>query len=431
MLRSDPEAHKSGLVDLLDARRAVLEAVRPLAPRPVPLEAALGCVTAVALTASSDLPSFANSAMDGYALHAADATTPPTRLRVVETITAGRTATVPVRSGEAVRIMTGAPVPPDVDAVVPVEHTAIDGEDVVVLERVETGAFVRTVGSDLAAGQPIFPAGTTITPRHVGVLAALGVGTVDVLPPPRVGVLSTGDEVARVSGPIGPGKVRDANGPALLALLRQAQFEPVELGLVGDDDNAIGDALAGAAARCDAVVTSGGVSVGDVDYVKIVLDKLSGRTMRWMQLAIKPAKPFAFGLLEETGVPVFGLAGNPVSAMVGFELLALPALKKMAGRTRIDRPVVRAITSVELRRERDGKLHLIRVVVEPDERGDFRVRPSGGQGSHMSLAMANANGLALVPNGDGVRAGEGVEVLLLDDTIPGGITLEDALRRVP
>jgi molybdenum cofactor synthesis domain-containing protein len=218
----------------------------------------------------------------------------------------------------------------------------------------------------------------------------------------------------------------------LLALLRQAHFEPVDLGVVGDDEGAIASAIEGGAARCDAVLTSGGVSVGDVDYVKVVLDTMSGGAMKWMQVAIKPAKPFAFGLLETGGVPLFGLAGNPVSAVVGFELFALPGLKKMAGHARIDRPIVRGLASIDLRRERDGKLHLDRVVVEPDEGGGFRVLPSGGQGSHMSLAMAHANGLALIPDGEGVVAGGGVDVLLLDDGVPDAteITLAEALRHV-
>ena len=367
--------------------------------------------------------------MDGFALHADDTATPPARLRVVGSITAGRAEPVRVRSGEAVRIMTGAPMPPDVDAVVPVEQTTVEDGVVVVLEPVERGAYVRPAGSDIAEGQPLFPVGTTITPRLIGVLAALGVGTVDVVPRPRVGVLSTGDELATATGALDPGKILDANRPALLALLRQAQFEPVDLGAVGDDDKAIADAIAGGAARTDAVLTSGGVSMGDVDYVRIVLDKLSGSTMRWMQVAIKPAKPFVFGLLEDSGVPVFALAGNPVSAVVGFELFALPAIKKMAGRRRIDRPIVRARTSVDLRREGDGKLHLLRVVVKGNFIAGFRVEPSGGQGSHMSLAMARADGLALVPDGSGIAAGASVDVLLLDDTVPGAATLEEALDR--
>jgi molybdopterin molybdotransferase len=417
-------------VDLVDARRVVLDAVAPLAPRRLRLDATLGCVTAYATVASSELPPFTNAAMDGYALHSADTAAAPTRLRVVDAITAGRVASVPVRRGEAARIMTGAPMPPDVDAVVPRELTEVDGGVVVVLERVAAGAYVRPAGSDIAPGQELFPAGTTITPRHIGVLAGLGVDTVEVVPRPRVGVLSTGDELVEALGRTSPGMVRDANRPALLALLRQANFQPTDLGLVGDDAEAIAGAIGGGAARCDAVLTSGGVSVGEVDLVKDVLDMMSGGTMHWLQVAIKPAKPFAFGLLKESGVPVFGLAGNPVSALVGFELFVLPALRKMGGHRRIDRPILSARASLKIRREPDGKLHLVRVVVEADARGDLWVHPSGGQGSHMSLAMAHASGLALVPDGDGIVAGQGVDVLILDDRGPDGVvtTLEDTLR---
>ena len=424
------EAVQSALMDISDARRFVLDAVRPLAPRCARLDETLGRVTSRAIHAPSELPPFANSAMDGYAIHSGDTVTGPARLRVVGAVLAGG-ASVRVRRGEAARIMTGAPIPTGVDAVVPHELTEADGEVVVVPGQIDPGAYIRPAGSDIAAGQEIFPPGTAITPRHIGVLAGLGVDHVEVVPRPRVGVLSTGDELVG-DGALTPASVRDANRPALCALVREANLEPVDLGVVGDDEGAITCALEDGAARCDAVLTSGGVSVGDVDLVKVVLDTMSGGTMRWMQVAIRPAKPFAFGLIETSGVPVFALAGNPVSAIVGFEMFARPALRKMGGHRQVDRPVACARAIEDLRRERDGKMHLFRVVLERAENGDLGARPSGGQGSHMSLSLAYAHGLALVPDGEGIESGQPVDVVVFDDclTESGVTSLDDTLRRL-
>jgi molybdopterin molybdotransferase len=230
-------------------------------------------------------------------------------------------------------------------------------------------------------------------------------------PRPRVGVLSTGDELIAGGAPLGPGQIRESNGRTLLALLEEDGFEPVDLGLVRDDDSAITAAIEAGAAGCDAVMTSGGVSMGDIDLVRVVLDRIG--EMRWMQIAIRPAKPFAFGLVGE-GTPVFGLPGNPVSSMVSYELLARPALRRMAGHPaeRWHRPAVVAEAADALDRRPDGKLHLARVVGERGDDGVLRVRSAGAQGSHHLTAMARAHGLALLADGDGVAAGDPVRVLL-------------------
>ncbi len=404
----------AGLTPLGDARSLLLGAVTPLAPRPTATGAALGLVLAEDVVAAEDVPPFANTAMDGFAVRAGDTVGAPVRLAVVGTITAGDPPEPAVGPGEAVRIMTGAPIPPGADAVVMVERTRPAGEGAVeVLDAVVVGQHVRPAGDDVRAGTVVVTAGTPLRPAHLGVLANLGVTEVRAHPRPRVGVLSTGDELVEAPpGRLGPGKIRDSNRPMLLAELARSGFAPVDLGRVGDDEDAIAAAVQDGTRRCDAVLTSGGVSVGDADLVKAVLDRL-GR-MHWLQIAIKPAKPFAFGIIGD--VPVFGLPGNPVSSAVSFELLARPALRRLGGHTALDRPRLLARATEPLRRSPDGKTHYQRVVVTVGD-GRLAARPAGGQGSHQLGALAAANGLAVVPDGDGVDAGADVEVLLLDDPV--------------
>ncbi|GAC1528634.1 MAG: molybdopterin molybdotransferase MoeA [Acidimicrobiales bacterium] len=413
------------LLSLEAARRRVLAQCQPVRARAIPIGEALGCVTSVELRADADVPPFANTAVDGFAVRSHDVAQVPATLRVTGTIAAGSRPEPGVGLGEAVRIFTGAPLPPGADAVVMVEDTdAWDGRsgreaggasDVVSVEvrrAAGHGDNVRSAGDDLRVGQVVFGPGTVLGPGHLGVLASLGVRRVPVHPRARVGVLSTGDEL--VDGPeeLQPGQIRDSNRRTLLALLADTNAEPIDLGLVGDDEVALTERLRDGVARCDAVITSGGVSVGDFDYVKVVLDRLSAGQMSWMQIAIKPAKPFAFGMIDAT--PVFGLPGNPVSSMVSFELLARPAIRSMMGHARLDRPHVSAVADEALRRRPDGKLHLVRVRAEwSDEDGRFHVRSSGAQASHLLRSMALANALAVLPDGDGVDAGGDVRVMLL------------------
>jgi molybdenum cofactor synthesis domain-containing protein len=394
-------------------RTEILAAVpRPTARR-TPLRDAVGLVLAEAIDAPEPVPPFPNSAMDGYAVRAADTAgaseVAPIRLSVVGELPAGHAPTVPVGPGEAIRIMTGAPIPDGADAIVMVERTSRDGEDgVLVHAPAADGDHVRAAGGDVEVGQQVFTAGTVIGPAHVGVLASLGCTEVPTFGRPRVGVLSTGDELREGPEPLAPGQIRDSNRPMLLALVAAAGCEAVDLGIAADDEAYVTRVIARALQQCDALVTSGGVSVGDYDVVKAVLDQLG--VLQWWQIAIKPAKPLAFGVLR--GTPVFGLPGNPVSSHVSFELFARPALRTMMGDPSPDRPRVRAVAAADMPRRPDGKVHYDRVRVTFEE-GAYRVVRSGAQASNALAAMALADGLAVLPDGDGVAAGDEVDLILL------------------
>ena len=398
------------MISLTDARAYVLDRCPGPVTAEVPLAEARGLAISVAVEAPEAVPPFTNSAMDGFAVRASDTVGAPVELHVVGTVAAGSVPDVEVSPGCAVRIMTGAPLPVGADAVVMVERTqSVGGGDAVVVEvEVPEGNHLRTIGEDLQPGDQVFSVGTVLGPGHLGVLASIGVDRVAAWRRPRVGVLSTGDELVDGVGPLEIGQIRDSNRPSLLGLLDEMGVTGVDLGRVADDEEAIEVALRGGVLTCDAVLTSGGVSMGDFDYVKVVLDRIGD--MRWMQVAIKPAKPLAFGLVD--GVPVFGLPGNPVSSMVSFELFARPALRAMAGRSDLDRPRVRAIAEDDLRRRTDGKVHFVRVVVSTRDGGTY-ASSAGGQGSHQLTAMAAATGLAVLPDGNGVAEGDEVEVLLL------------------
>jgi molybdopterin molybdotransferase len=409
------------VIPLREAQEFVLEACEPQTPRPVAIDEALGCVVGTPVVATEPVPPFANSSRDGYALRATDTgpagdTEEPVRLRVVGSIMAGSHFEGAIGPGQAARIMTGAPLPDGADAVCMLEDSRdeADGSVVMIDHPVAEATAVRFPGEDVAVGDVVAATGTVLTPAHLGVLANQGAVTVTVHPRPRVGVLSTGDELVSGPGPLAPGQIRDANRRALLALVQRDGWDAVDLGIVGDDEVMLGAALEGAASMCDAVITSGGVSVGDLDIVKVVLAKLSGGTMRWMQVAIRPAKPFAFGTLAGSGTPVFGLPGNPVSAMVSFELLVRPAVRRMGGHRSLERVVVPAIADTDLRRQPDGKTHFLRALVSLDKVGAWHVQPVAGQDSHQLRAMADANALAVLPDGDGVEEGGLVDVMLTD-----------------
>jgi molybdopterin molybdotransferase len=411
------------MITVGEARRFVLSSCRQLPPAQVSAREALGMVLAAPVRSEGPVPPFANSSMDGYALRSSDVRDSPARLRVVGEVMAGDDpGSLTVGEGEAVRIMTGAAIPLGADAVCMVEHTQSGDGWALIQDAVASGTNVRLPGEDIAPGAEVFAAGVRLGPAHIGVLASIGVEAVTAYPRARVGVVSTGDELVDGPGPLPLGKIRDSNRASLLARLQADGFVGFDLGLVRDEPAVLAHALKEAAQSCDAVLTSGGVSVGDRDFVKLVLEELGGQHARWLQVAVRPGKPFAFSTLPPKGAPVFGLPGNPVSALVSYELFARPSLRLMSGHAHLDRPRMAAIAEAGLARQPDGRLHLVRVRAFTRPDGTLVVRPSGGQGSHQLRALAGANALAFLPDGDGVRAGDGVGVMVLDpdELLPAG-----------
>lgn len=419
----------TSLQPLEEVIAAVLELGDRLGTERCPLAEAAGCVLAEDVVAADPVPPFANTAMDGFAVRSADVARAGSRLRVVETVAAGSVARRSVGPGEAVRIMTGAPLPAGADTIAMVEITrAVAGpagsEEVLVTEAVPPGLHIRAAGSDIAAGSTVLKAGERLTPAHLGVLASVGRATITVVRRPRVAVLSTGDELVGPDAPLHPGQIRDSNRVALLAAVAAVGAEPVDLGCVRDDEAALRQALDAAAATADLVLTSGGVSVGDFDLTKVVLEAASHGRMRWTQVAIRPAKPFAFGPLGTA--LVLCLPGNPVSSMVSFECFARPLLRKLAGHASVAHPVLLGRTREPLVRSPDGKLHLVRVTVQADSRGEYAVSSAGAQGSHQALALARAQALALVPDGLGIPADEDVWLWPLAGSDLAGAAAVDA-----
>lgn len=401
------------LLDIAAARERVLAAARPLRPEPVELAAALGRVLAEEVASEGALPPFDASAMDGFAALAGAAA----ELEVVGESRAGHPADRALHPGEAMRISTGAVVPEGAETVVPVERTeSADGpgpaerqrERVRVPER-SPGDHIRRAGEDVVAGELVLSAGVRLGPAEVAVLASLGRSTILCGPRPRVAVLVTGDELVEPGTPLAPGQIRDANAFALAAQAERAGARVVRRALVPDDLDATAGALAEALEIADAVCVSGGVSVGPHDHVKAALARL-GVGERFWGVALRPGKPTWFGLRDHT--LVFGLPGNPVSAMVTFHLFARPALERLAGAAEPVRPRAVAVLDEAVARHplRD---QAVRCSLTAGADG-WHARPTGPQGSHVLTSMLRADALAVVPAGEGeLAAGERVDVELL------------------
>ena len=413
------------MTPLEDAQEFVLRSCPPKVPVEISRLNAGGLVIAASVGSAEIVPPFDNTAVDGYAVQAADVATAaeqPVELIVVGEIAAGAAPDGPIGPGEAIRIMTGAPLPEGCDAIVMVEDSERLGLDAAGVERVRlsatvpVGAAIRHAGDDVKVGEEMFPAGTRITPAIEAVLASINAQTLLVYPRLRVAVLSTGDELIDDGSPLKLGQIRESNKTMLAAMLAEAGCEVVDLGVVRDDEAELERVLRSAALDCDAIVSSGGVSMGDYDVVKAVLGRIADMT--WMQMAIKPAKPFAFGTLtrdDGTAVPIFGLPGNPVSSLVSFELMARPALRRMMGHSRLARTSLVAVADTDFKRSTDGKVHFARVNGEFADDGRFHIRPVAAQGSHQLAATASADAMAVIPDGDGFPAGADVAVLLLND----------------
>jgi molybdopterin molybdotransferase len=399
------------VISIHEALDDVLAAVRPLEPEDVPLLEALGRAAADRIASPEEVPAFANSAMDGFAVSGAELEAGRHEFRVTVDIPAGRFVSEEVAPGDAARIMTGAPLPPGVDTVVQVEHTSVRGE----LMRVETspprGANVRRAGEDVTAGDVLFERGARLGAAEVGLLAAVGLERVSVTRRPRVAVLATGSELVSAGRPLAPGQIRNSNSFTAYGQVAAAGAEPVLLGIARDDVDETRRLMA-AALEHDVVVTSGGVSVGDYDFVKQVQEEL-GVQRRFWGVATKPGKPLAFGVRGRT--LVFGVPGNPVAAMVSFELYVRPALLALQGRPDVYRPWFFARAAEPVRRTKD-RTEARRCRLTHDG-ASIRFTTTGPQGSGILSSMAGADGLFFVPPGyPGGDAGAELLVMLLEGT---------------
>jgi len=398
-----------------EAMERILATVRVLEPERVPILEALGRVLAEEVVADRNIPPLPNSAMDGYAVRAADVARVPARLRVIAEAPAGRLCPVEVGPGSAVRIMTGAPIPTGADAVVPFEHTRVvqdsscstADEWIEVLRETRPGANVREAGEDVRAGQVVLTPGRVLRPQEIGMLAALGRTEVAVVRRPRVAILATGDEVVPPWETPGPGQIRDANSYTVAAQVRRYGGIPLILGVARDEETLIREGVRRALAeRADLIVTSGGVSIGDFDLVKQVL--AAEGEMRFWSLNMKPGRPLAFGVVG--GVPLVGLPGNPVSAMIATELFVRPAVLKMQGFTEWPWPELRARLTDPIVRK-DGRRHYLRVRLRETPDG-WEATLTGDQGSGILSSLVQADGLAVIPEDvDHLPAGAEVRVL--------------------
>jgi len=392
------------MLSVEDALAQVLTAFRPLEPERVPILETLGRVLAEDVTSNMDIPPHANSAMDGYALIAADAAEAgpemPVRLRVIENLAAGYVAQRSVAPGTAIRIMTGAPVPPGADSVIRFERTHQEGKWVELYYASPVGNNIRYAGEDVRKGALILKKGTRIRPQEIGMLAALGQQVVSVIRRPRVAILATGDELVDVDEPLGPGKIRNTNSYSNAAQVIKYGGEPMMLGIARDKvDDLTAKIQQGLAQGADLLLTSGGVSVGDFDVVKKVLSA-EGQITFW-RVRMKPGKPLAFGHIsaevdgERRTVPVLGMPGNPVSVMVSFEVFARPAILTMLGVTDLTKPTVEAVLTDPIR-SKDERRHFARVRLTR-EGNKYYASLTGAQGSGILNSMVKANGLAVIP----------------------------------
>ena len=392
-------------------QRVVLGDARPLEAVRVSLLDADGLVLAESVTADWPLPSFDNSSMDGYAVHAIDVASAteatPVRLPVRGDIAAGQESGQRLEPGTAVRIMTGAPVPEGADAVVPVEWTDGATDEVSISRAPDLGAHIRRRGEDVAAGEIVLEPGTPINARVIAMLAAVGVAGVPVHRRPRVTVISTGDELVDPGVELGPGQIVDSNSYMLTAAVREAGADAVRVGPVRDDEEELERVLVEEAARSDLILTSGGVSMGAYDTVKAVLLRMGG--VDFVKVAMQPGMPQGSGRVGST--PIVTLPGNPVSSFVSFEVFVRPLIRRLLGYTSLERPRLHAICSREFASP-VGKTQFARVSLTTRD-GLMHAEPEGGQGSHIIGGLARADGLAIIPEQVG-RVSVSDELIVMD-----------------
>lgn len=394
------------MVSIEEAQRTILGQITPLETEKVSVFQGLNRVTPEDHIAPWDIPAADNSGMDGYAFsHAAIS---GERLRVNGFLPAGVVYSVPVPRGEAIKIMTGAPVPSDCDTVVPIEDVQNDGEWIRFTSPVKPGSHVRRRGEDIRRGNIVIPAGSLLRPQEIGMLSAMGSTSLAVYRRARVAILSTGDELLEPGSTPAPGKVINSNSYSLAAQVLDAGGDPVMLGIAPDTLDATCEKIR-AGLNADQLVITGGVSVGDRDFVKAAIEKLGGTVTFW-KVNMKPGKPLAFAMLE--GKPIFALPGNPVAAMVSFELFVRPSILKAMGHMRIFRPMIKA-TLQEPTANKGARPHLVRGIVSI--RGDrYFVSTTGDQGSGRLSSLIQGNGLIHLAPETQNACGDPVQVLLLD-----------------
>ncbi|RJP25880.1 MAG: molybdopterin molybdenumtransferase MoeA [Candidatus Abyssobacteria bacterium SURF_5] len=398
-----------------EALKIVLDSVQPTERIELPLLNALGLVAAEEVESAERIPPFDNSAMDGYAVRAQDTAGAskdrPAELKVILNLPAGKHTDRTVGPGEAIRIMTGAPIPAGADTVVQVELTErLSDGAVKILQEHEKNKNIRMAGEDIFIGQKVLTAGEEITPAKLGLLASIGRANLRVYRRPRVAILATGDELVNPGEPLAPGKIRNSNSYTMIAQTRICGAEPAYLGIARDTKEDVRDHIQDGMSA-DVILTSGGVSVGDYDYVKDAFQEL-GVEFRFTKVAIKPGMPTVFGLWR--GKLVFGLPGNPVSSMVIFEEFVRPALLKMMGKCKLRRPLIEAVLEGDVKKNPE-RMHLVRGIVRREADG-YRVSTTGPQGSGILLSMDHANGIMMLPKGIQLKKGDRVKVQLI--TLP-------------
>lgn len=394
------------MLPVSEAKSIILREMTRLPSVTVPFTEAYGLVLAEDVTAANPIPEVPTATVDGFAVRAADSGA----RKIVGAQMAGELTELRVDAGEAARVTTGAPIPGGADAMVMIEDTIERDGMVEITAPVSVGDNIRPVGNDIAAGQMVLPAGTVLHPPEIGLLAMLGKITVRVFPRPKVGIMSTGDELLEPHEPLQPGKIRDANRFTLMGAVRNTGGEPIDFGMARDEPGGLAALIERALPQVDILLTSGGVSMGQRDFVKPYIAEHG--TLFVGRVNAKPGKPVTFGLVR--GKPFFALPGNPVSALVGFENFVRPALLKMMGHTQLERPRRRVVLEHDIRHSPD-RVEFQRAVVTFDAAsGTYRARNTGGQGSARLLSLHGANALLILPDGQTeFPAGSTVTAILL------------------